>query len=184
MKVTDTLRNEGTDLARLGTNSVTIGAMQRALKNDMLSIDSLPAFAKAKVHHWDSEKATKQYLGGTAGAAAARCRPQAPERITVPVIEPQAWVAIKSRFFVTDSSGDANCGFTATMTRDTAQQIYALNEVSARVFFPEACWGGRDGDTRVRALHRSRSCRCCSNWQRHGRGDAVRNPFFCCWCRR
>ncbi|MDD2346752.1 MAG: membrane protein insertase YidC [Kiritimatiellae bacterium] len=157
VKVTDTLRNEGTDLARLGTNSVTIGAMQRGTsKNDMLSIDSLPAFAKAKVHHWDSEKATKQYLvGGTAGGCRGKVSAAGmPERITVPVIEPQAWVAIKSRFFVTGfSSGDANCGFTATMTRDTAQQIYALNEVSARVFFPGSVLGAGETATREYALY-------------------------------
>ncbi|HON48831.1 MAG TPA: YidC/Oxa1 family insertase periplasmic-domain containing protein, partial [Kiritimatiellia bacterium] len=86
VKVTDTLRNEGTEPARFGTNSVSVGAMQRGTsKNDMLSIDSLPAFAKAKVHYWDREKATKQYLvGGTAGGCRGKVSAAGmPERITV-----------------------------------------------------------------------------------------------------
>ncbi len=158
--VTDTLRNGGAKLVRLGTNSVSIGAMQRgASKNDMLSVDSLPAFVKAKVRYWDKEKATKQYLvGGTAGGGFG-CGGKAsaagmPERTTVPVVEPQTWVAIKSRFFVAGfSSSETNCGFTATMTRDTAQPVYALNEVSARVLFPGGVLGQGETLTREYALY-------------------------------
>ena len=160
VKVTDTLRNGGTELARLGTNSVSIGAMQRGVsKNDMLSVDSLPAFAKAKVRYWDKEKATKQYLVGATPGGGFGCggKPSAvgmPERTTVPIHEPQTWVAIKSRFFVTGFwSSDTNCGFTATMTRDVAQPVYDLNEVSARVRFPGGVLGQGETLTREYALY-------------------------------
>ncbi|MDR2848949.1 MAG: membrane protein insertase YidC [Verrucomicrobiota bacterium] len=149
VKVTDTLRNAGADVLRLGTNSVGIGALRLgASKNDMLSIDSQPAVEKAKTHYWDGDKATKPYLvGGGAGGGFGCGGGKAPavglpERTTVPVAEPQTWVAIKSRFFVTGfSSSETNCGFAATMARDTAQPVYALREVSARVLFPGGVLG-------------------------------------------
>ena len=142
VKVADSFRNAGADVIRLGTNSVGIGALGLgASKNNLLSIDSLPAFVNAKVRHWDKEDVTKKFLIGDAAAGGFGCsgKPSAAgmaERITVPVLEPQSWLAIKSRFFVTGfASADTNVGFTATMIRDTAQQVYALNEVSARVLF-------------------------------------------------
>jgi YidC/Oxa1 family membrane protein insertase len=148
VKVTDSLRNAGTEIVRMDTNSVSMGALKRgASSNDMLSIDSLPAAAQAKARHWDGEAATKQYLvgGGTGGGFGCGGKASAaglPERITVPVHQPQSWVAIKSRFFVAGfSSTDANFGFAATMARDTARDTYALSEVSARVFFPGGVLG-------------------------------------------
>ena len=161
VKVTDTLRNAGADVVTVGTNSVAIGAMRRgASKNDMLSLDSLPALDKAKVRFWDKEKATKQYLvGGTAsggfgcggGAASAV---GLPDHATVPVLEPQAWVAIKSRFFVTGFfASESNCGFTAKMARDVAKPTYWLNEVSARVLFPSRVLGQGETYTRDYTLY-------------------------------
>ena len=161
VKVTDTLRNAGANVVTLGTNSVSIGAMRRgASKNEMLSVDSLPAFAKAKVHYWDKEKATKQYLVGGATGGGFGCgggKPSAaglPDHATVPVFEPQAWVAIKSRFFVTGfSSSETNCGFTVKVSRDVAQPTYALSEVSARVLFPNRVLGQGESFTRDYTLH-------------------------------
>jgi YidC/Oxa1 family membrane protein insertase len=127
VKVTDTLRNAGGEVVTLGTNSVCLGAMQRGTsKNDMLSIDSLPAGDKAKVLYWDSQKATKEYLvganNGGFGCGGKRSAAGLPDQATVPVAEPQAWVAIKSRFFVTGfSASESNCGFTATMARDVSK---------------------------------------------------------------
>lgn len=154
VKVTDTLRNQGSELIRLGTNSVSMGALRRGTsKNDMLSIDSLPAAEQAKTRFWDREAATKNYLvGGRAGGGCNRAAPTAagmPERVTVPILEPQAWVAIKSRFFVTAfSASQPNCGFTATMARDTSQEGYSLDQVSVRMLFPEQVLG--QGETLTR----------------------------------
>ena len=65
------------------------------------------------------------------------------------MFEPQQWVAIKSRFFVTAfSSSETNCGFTATMSRDMAKQTYSLNEVSAAAVFSGGVLG--QGETRTR----------------------------------
>jgi len=160
VKVTDTLRNGGANVVTLSTNSVSMGAMSRGTsKNDMLSIDSLPAFVKAKVRYWDKEKATKQYLvgayGGGFGCGGGKVSAAGmADHATVPVYEPQAWVAIKSRFFVTGfSSSDTNCGFIAKVSRDVSKQTYSLNEVSARVLFPGRVLGQGESVTRDYVLY-------------------------------
>jgi YidC/Oxa1 family membrane protein insertase len=148
VKVTDTLRNAGADVIRVGTNSVSIGALKRGAKKGMLSIDSLPALDNAKARHWDKEEATKKYLVGDMADGGFGCgggkmsAAGMPERMTVPVGEAQAWVAIKSRFFVTGfSASETNCGFTATMARNPAEASFTLDEVSARVLFPGGVLG-------------------------------------------
>ncbi|MEI7901737.1 MAG: YidC/Oxa1 family insertase periplasmic-domain containing protein [bacterium] len=142
VKVTDTLRNAGENVVTLGTNAVGMGVMRKGdSKNEMLSLDSLPALAEAKARHWGSEKATKQYLvGGTAGSGfgcgGAPSAAGMADQVTVPVLEAQAWVALKSRFFVTlFSSSETNCGFTARMARDISKPTYVLSHLSARVLF-------------------------------------------------
>ncbi len=141
VKVSDTLKNASGSAVALGTNSVGLGAMAKgASKNEMLSVDSLPAPAGAKARHWGSEKQTKQYLaGGSAtgfGCGGAPSAAGMPDQVTLPVYEPQAWVALKSRFFVTVfSSSETNCGFVVRAARDTAKQVYTLSHVSASVLF-------------------------------------------------
>ena len=61
-----------------------------------------------------------------------------PESTTVPVEQPQQWIALKSRFFLTAlASPVPNAGFQFTATRDTARPNYFLKELSARMRFPE-----------------------------------------------
>jgi len=160
VKVTDTFRNAGAGVLTLGTNSVGMGVMRKgASKNEMLSIDSLPAAAAAKARHWGSDKATKQYLvgGGTGGGFGCGGAPSAaglPDQVTVPVFEPQSWVALKSRFFVTlFSSSETNCGFTAQMARDVALPTYVLKDLSARVLFTGRVLGQGETLTRDYTLY-------------------------------
>jgi YidC/Oxa1 family membrane protein insertase len=187
VKVADTLRNAGAEVIRLGTNSVGIGTLKRgASNNDMLSIDSQPAAAKANVRHWDGDKSTKQYLVGGASGGGFGCGGKVsaagmPERVTVPVYEPQSWVAVKSRFFVTGfSSTDTNAGFTATMARDTAQPAYALSEVEARVLFPGGVLG--QGETVARGYTLYIGPKKLALLQKLGNGmDAVMQFGFFTW---
>ncbi|MDD4102463.1 MAG: membrane protein insertase YidC [Kiritimatiellae bacterium] len=158
VKVTDTLRNAGEKVLTLGTNSVSVGVMSRGeSKNDTLSVDSLPAFDKAKVRYWDKEKVTKQFLSGASGGFGCGGKPSAlglPESISVPIAEPQNWVAIKSRFFVTGfSSSEDNSGFTVRVARDTAKPVYTLNNVSARVFYPGRVLGQGEAFSREYTLY-------------------------------
>ena len=154
VKVSDAFKNASDSVVVLGTNGVSIGAMAKgASKNEMLSVDSLPAAAKAKPRYWGSEKATKQYLVGYNasgfGCGGAPSAAGMPDRVTLPVFEPQAWVAVKSRFFVsTLASSEANCGFELRAARDTAKPVYTLSSVSARVLFPGRVLG--QGETLAR----------------------------------
>jgi YidC/Oxa1 family membrane protein insertase len=140
VKVSDAVRNAGDTVVVLGTNGVSMGTMVKgASKNEVLTVDSLPALAGAKTHYWGSEKATKQYLvgGAAGGCGGAPAAVGLSDRVTLPVHEPQAWVALKSRFFVSAfTSSETNCGFTLLATRDLSKPVYALSGVSARILFP------------------------------------------------
>ncbi len=158
--VTDTIRNAGENVVTLGTNSVGMGVMRKGeSKNEMLSLDSLPAGAAAKARHWGSEKATKQYLvGGTAGGGfgcgGAPSAAGMADQVTVPVLEPQAWVALKSRFFVAVfSSSETNCGFAARMERDISKPNYVLSHLSGRVLFQGRVLGQGETLTRNYTLY-------------------------------
>ncbi len=158
VKVTDTLRNAGDKVLTLVTNSVSVGVMSRGgSKNDILSVDSLPAFEKAKTRYWDKDKATKQYLSGAGGGFGCGGKASAqgmPENITLPVAEPQNWVAIKSRFFVTIfSSSETNSGFAIRVSRDTSKPSYTLRNVSARVFYPGRVLGQGEAFSREYSLY-------------------------------
>ena len=160
VKVTDTFRNTGGSVMTLGTNGVGMGVMRKGgSKNEMLSFDSLPAMGAAKARHWGSEKATKQYLvsGGAGGGFGCGGAPSAagmPDQVTVPIFEPQSWIALKSRFFVTFfSSSETNCGFAARMARDVANPAYVLKDLSARVLFPGRVLGQGETLTREYSLY-------------------------------
>ncbi len=154
VKVADRVRNGGGDVLRIGTNGVNVGAMLKGeSKNEMLSIDSLPSAARARVHHWGSEKATKQYLVGRSagwfGCGGAPSAAGMPDRVSVPIHEAQAWVAIKSRFFVSAlACSETNCGFVVRAARDTTKPAYVLNSVSAQMLFPGGVLG--QGETVAR----------------------------------
>jgi len=158
VKVSDTVKNASDSVVVLGTNDVCLGAMVKgASKNEMLSIDSLPAAAEAKTRHWGSEKATRQYLaGGTASGFGCGGAPSAvgmPESVPYSVSEPQAWVALKSRFFVAAlRSSEPNSGFTFRAVRDTSKPVYALSNVSARLHYPGRVLGQGESMTREYTL--------------------------------
>jgi len=158
VKVSDTLRNAGDKVLALGTNSVAVGVMERGgSKNDMLSVDSLPAADKAKARYWDKEKETKRLLSGAGGGFGCGGKVSAqgmPASETRRVAEPQSWVAIKSRFFVTGFySSEANSGFALKASRDTSKPSYALSSVSARVFYPGRILGQGETCSREYTLY-------------------------------
>jgi len=158
VKVSDTLRNASDKVLAFGTNSVALGVMARSgSKNDILSVDSLPAVDKAKPRYWDREKETKRLLSGAGGGFGCGGRVSAqgmPASETRKFAEPQKWVAIKSRFFVTGfSSSEANSGFALKTSRDTSKPSYALSSVSARVFYPGQVLGQGETCSREYTLY-------------------------------
>jgi YidC/Oxa1 family membrane protein insertase len=154
VRVRDTFRNAGESVLALGTNSIAMGTMGRgASKNDILSMDTLPTGDKAKVRFWDRERETKKLMVGVAGGFGCGGAPSAAgmaDQQTIPVAEPQAWLALKNRFFVNAFMSDAaNSGFAVTLARDTSKDSYSLKELSARVFFTGGVLG--QGETLTRS---------------------------------
>ncbi|MBP5321504.1 MAG: YidC/Oxa1 family insertase periplasmic-domain containing protein, partial [Kiritimatiellae bacterium] len=141
VQVRDSFKNAGAQIVTFGTNSICMGTMPRgSSKNDTLSMDSLPNLPKAKVRFWDREKSTKKLMAGMAsggfGCGGAPSAIGLPDTITIPIVESQAWVALKSRFFANIfTSSVTNDGFAVTLARDLAKQTYSLNTLAARLYY-------------------------------------------------
>ena len=145
IKVSDSIKNLGQDIAHISTNTISIGVMGRGTsKNEILSADSLPEAETLKTMHWGSQKLTKPFLAGDSigGCGGAPSVAGMPEFTTVPIPGSQKWVAIKSRFFVTAMSSTApNNGFVLTTSRDMTKPVYTLDSVSAQMAFPGCVLG-------------------------------------------
>jgi len=152
IKVTDAVKNLSQDVVHIGTNLVGVGVMAKgASKNEILSVDSLPDTEALKAKHWGSEKETKPFLvgGAVGGCGGAPAAVGMPEQVTLPFPEPQKWVAVKSRFFVTAMSSTApNSGFVLTATRDTTKPTYVLETLAAQMVFPGCVLGQGEELTR------------------------------------
>ena len=190
VKVTDTIRNAGESVVTMGTNGIGLGVMRKgASNNEMLSLDSLPAVADAKTRYWGSEKETKQYLvGGTAGSGfgcgGAPSAVGMADQVTVPVLEPQSWVALKSRFFVTVfSSSETNCGFTARIVRDITKPTYVLEDLSARVLFSGRVLGQGEVMTRDYSLYIGPKKLSLLQAMGHGKDAVMEFGFFAWFCK-
>ena len=152
IKVSDSVKNLGSEIALIGTNAVSVGVMGKgASKNEILSADSLPDAEKLKTKHWGADKATKTFLAGDAvgGCGGAPSTAGMPEYTSIPISGPQKWVAIKSRFFVAAmSSSVPNDGFVLKTRRDMTKPSYALESVSAEMVFPGCVLGQGEELTR------------------------------------
>ncbi|MBP5510191.1 MAG: YidC/Oxa1 family insertase periplasmic-domain containing protein [Kiritimatiellae bacterium] len=143
LAVKDVFTNTSAGPLSLSSNSVSLGALSRGESaQDLLSVDTLPVAEKPKVKFWGSDKQVGRFLvGGSAsgfGCGGSSSAVGMPESTTVPVEEPQRWIALKSRFFLTAlASTVPNAGFQFTAARDTARPNYFLKELSARMRFPE-----------------------------------------------
>ena len=131
---------------KAAANHVSLGVMQLgASKNDVLSIDSMPAdpAAKGKAVHYSDDDRIKAFLRGTAsggfgcgGPANAEGQPVVRN---IDLASPSKWIAVKNRFFVTSlcESDQANEGFAVKIRRDPKVATYALKSVSADARFGE-----------------------------------------------
>ena len=139
IKVSDTFKNLSGAPLRIGTNSVCMGAMYRgSSKNDIVSIDAFPEGEEQKVLHWDKNKATKGFIGGSGGfgCGGSKSALGMPDQSSVPMFGAQRWVAVKSRFFVsTLTSSVPNCGYEATLERNLSKEKYVLRCLTAKMLF-------------------------------------------------
>ncbi len=145
LQVRDRLINHSERALTLATNSVSLGAIQRGTsKNDTLAMDSLAlepdTRGKApKVRHWEKHM-NGLFTGGSGrGCAGAPPADNLPLVANTRVEQPQAWLALKSRFFVQVFSSDiTNRGFRVNLARVNAPGRLQLDHVSAQVHFDGA----------------------------------------------
>lgn len=128
--------------------SMSLGVMAMgAGKDDMLSVDSWAVNGGKDgqaVHHADADSPLKSLLAGnplSGGCACSAPRSAAgmPVEQSATVASPQAWIALKNRFFATAlvSSSVPNGGFAATVKRDTASSSYRPHSLSAEAVVPQ-----------------------------------------------
>jgi YidC/Oxa1 family membrane protein insertase len=145
--VRDRLVNASAAAYALPASGLGLGAIHRGLsKNDMLGFDTLGA--AGKVRHWDT-RLNGLFTGGRGGGGCGGA-PSAeglPLMATTEVGEPQAWIALKSRFFVQAfTSADAtNTGYRVDVRRLDGSGPLRLEYLSAQVRFPAAGIGAAGG---------------------------------------
>ena len=145
--VRDRLVNASAAAYALPASGLGLGAIHRGLsKNDMLGFDTLGA--AGKVRHWDT-RLNGLFTGGRGGGGCGGA-PSAeglPLMATTEVGEPQAWIALKSRFFVQAfTSADAtNTGYRVDVRRLDGSGPLRLQHLSAQVRFPAAGIGAEGG---------------------------------------
>ncbi len=129
-------------------NTLSIGVMNLGTgRNDMLSIDSMTREIpgrKAGVVHYDEEGVLKSYLvggvGGCGGCGGSDASNLPKDSGPITIGEPQDWIAIKNRFFVTAlaETGTANAGFDANVKRDAMSAVMRTKSVSVDAAFAGA----------------------------------------------
>lgn len=128
-----------------GRTTLSLGVMNLGTgRNDMLSIDSMTREVpgrKSEVVHYDEEGVLKSYLvggvGGCGGCGGSDASSLPRDSGTVTIGDPQDWIAIKNRFFVTAlaETGVANSGFDANVRRDTSSAVLRTKSVSVDAAF-------------------------------------------------
>mgnify|MGYP000852042371 CR=1 FL=1 len=145
--VRDRLVNASAAAYALPASGLGLGAIHRGLsKNDMLGFDTLGA--AGKVRHWDT-RLNGLFTGGRGGGGCGGA-PSAeglPLTASTETGEPQAWIALKSRFFVQAfTSADAtNTGYRVDVRRLDGSGPLRLQHLSAQVRFPAAGIGAEGG---------------------------------------
>ena len=151
--VRDRLVNASAAAYALPASGLGLGAIHRGLsKNDMLGFDSLGAAgtrdgAAGKVRHWDT-RLNGLFTGGRGGGGCGGA-PSAeglPPTASKAVDGPQAWVALKSRFFVQAFKCEdaTNTGFRVEARRREGGPLQ-LEHISAQIRFPSAGIGAAGG---------------------------------------
>ncbi len=144
--VQDQLVNVGTEPTVIPANGLSLGAVHRGVsKNDMLGFDSLAAPADTssrpgKVQHLDN-RLPRLFTGGRGGGGCGGPPPAdgLPLTASTDFSTPQAWVALKSRFFVQAFSSDTtNTGCRLDVARVDGPGPLRLQHLAGQIRFPGA----------------------------------------------
>lgn len=152
--VTDRISNASDLPLRLGTNEVALGMFYRGdAKNDEIGADSLALMPATKVEHWAKSMPKMFGAGGGFGCNGGGNSQALPETATRTTLQPQHWIALKSRFFVETFASATNAGFRLDAARDTSQAQFTVARVSGAVLFPGALLNAGEGIERAYALY-------------------------------
>ena len=146
--VTDAISNESDAPVALENQGVSMGEIHRIEQNklNMLSVDALSAVTDkhgtyGKVDHWEKKQRvagvlTGREAGGCSGAPDAALLPKS---ATMTVPGPQAWVALKSRFFAqVMTSSTPNAGYRVGVCRADGGGALRIVSVNGAMLFPAA----------------------------------------------
>ena len=146
VSVTDTIANESEAPVALENQAVSMGEIHRIEQNklNMLSVDALSAVTDKhgtydKVYHWEKKGGVASVLTGRAGGGCSSA-PNAellPELASRTVPGPQAWVALKSRFFAQVlTSSSTNVGYRVGVRRASGGGALRIVTVDGAMLFP------------------------------------------------
>ncbi len=146
--VADTIANESGVPIALENQAVSMGEIHRIEQNklNMLSVDALSAVTDKhgsydKVYHWEKKGGVASVLTGRAGGGCSSA-PNAellPESASRTVPGPQAWVALKSRFFAQVlTSSSTNAGYRVGVRRASGGGALRIVTVDGAMLFPAA----------------------------------------------
>ena len=148
VSVTDTIANESGAPVALENQAVSMGEIHRIEQNklNMLSVDALSAVtdkhgAYAKVDHWEKKGRVASVLTGRSGGGCSGAPDAAllPEFASMSVPGPQAWVALKSRFFAQVlTSSTPNAGYRVGVRRASGGGALRIVTVDGAMLFPAA----------------------------------------------
>lgn len=145
--VSDVIRNTSSAAIALPSHSISMGEVRRVekTKTNILAVDNLPEPADGKkkygkVDHWEKDGRLFSILTGRRGGGCTSASGQKadglPESGFADVTAPQAWVALKSRFFVQVFSAPRNTGCTIGVERELGPNApLAISSVSGAMNF-------------------------------------------------
>ena len=146
--VADTVSNGSDAPVALENQGVSMGEIHRIEQNklNLLSVDALSAAldrhgAYGKVDHWEKKQRVASVLTGREGGGCSGAPNAAllPEAASVTVSEPQAWVALKSRFFAqVFTSATPNAGYRIGVRRAPGGGALRIVSVNGAMLFPAA----------------------------------------------
>lgn len=142
--VRETIKNSAKAAIALPERNLSIGSAERLAdsKNSIVSVDTLSAASKAKVHHWERKGDLISLFSGRKGGGCSgapdgsQCPPEVSRRYT----DPQQWIALKTRFFALVFTSDAatapGAGYGISASRSLAAGPLRIDEVKGRFLFP------------------------------------------------
>lgn len=144
IRVRESVKNTANAAVAIPERNLSIGSAMRLAdsKNSIVSVDTLSAAKKAKVHHWERKGDLISLFSGRkgGGCSGAPDGSQCPPEVSRRYDEPQQWIALKTRFFALVFASDAStipgAGYGISASRSLAAGPLRIDEVKGRLLLP------------------------------------------------